>query len=330
MTVSPRDARAEAHARVRGVYDARVLEPSPPAVTEPPWLADDPVAVGERRGRQVVTPVTGADVTWDELAREDDDLRSWCADRWLGGWRRLPFPLDPEAFVSTRRTWHTLAEHVLAPVRHAANGKIGLRFTRSGFGTPYFRARNGVDEQARVEGTNLVVHRGETTQRKAITTVRRAATLAGIAPGAPVDLYAPTTELAPDTPLALDRQSVALLADWFGFAASVLEQLRAEASAEERRTTRVQLWPEHFDLSVELGDADAGGRGTFGASPGDDSHLEPYLYVTHWAPVAPDPFWNDATFGGASLSYADLAGAADQREAALAFLRRGRRRLARR
>lgn len=54
MTVSPRDPRAEAHARVRGVYDARVLEPSPPAVTEPLWLADDPVAVGERRGRPVV------------------------------------------------------------------------------------------------------------------------------------------------------------------------------------------------------------------------------------------------------------------------------------
>ena len=43
------------------------------------------------------------------------------------------------------------------------------------------------------------------------------------------------------------------------------------------------------------------GAGTFGASPGDDAHDEPYLYVTHWADVPPDPFWDDDAFAGASL-----------------------------
>ena len=38
------DARKEAFDRVGGRFDARVLEPSPPAVTVPPWFADDPVA----------------------------------------------------------------------------------------------------------------------------------------------------------------------------------------------------------------------------------------------------------------------------------------------
>jgi hypothetical protein len=38
--IAPRDARAEAQ-HVLGP-NARVLEPSPPAVTEPPWFADDP------------------------------------------------------------------------------------------------------------------------------------------------------------------------------------------------------------------------------------------------------------------------------------------------
>jgi hypothetical protein len=37
----------------------------------------------------------------------------------------------------------------------------------------------------------------------------------------------------------------------------------------------------------------------------------------------PGTFWNDGAFGGASLPYAALLAAADQRAAALAFFRRG-------
>jgi hypothetical protein len=89
----------------------------------------------------------------------------------------------------------------------------------------------------------------------------------------------------------------------------------------------VQLWPEHFDASVDLGDEAAGQRGTFGASPGDDRHPLPYLYVTHWADQPDDPYWNDAGFGGASLGYESLAGAPDPRAAAGAFFGQGRARL---
>ena len=38
------DPRREAFDRVGGRYDVRVLEPSPPAVNEAPWFADDPIA----------------------------------------------------------------------------------------------------------------------------------------------------------------------------------------------------------------------------------------------------------------------------------------------
>ena len=49
--------------------DPRVLEPSPPAVSEPPWFADDPVARGDLEpGRTVVFPVPTGDITWVELA----------------------------------------------------------------------------------------------------------------------------------------------------------------------------------------------------------------------------------------------------------------------
>ena len=323
------DPRAEARERVGGRYDVRVLEPSPPAVTEPPWFADDPVnprgkGTGTADGGPLVTPVSGiGDLTWDELARAEPDLARWCADRWLGAWRRLAPVPDPEALRQTRESWHALAEHVLAAARHRANGKIGLRFTRGGFGTPFF----GADEQVRVEGHELLVIRSGQITRAPITTLGAAGTLVGVEPGAPLELFTPTTQLARNAPLTVDHDAAALLGDWFGFACSVLEELRAGSpfghGAGSDDPSRVQLWPEHFDLSVDLGDADTGRRGTYGASPGDDAHSEPYLYVTHWVAQPADPYWNEITFDGASLSYAELVDEPDQRAAALEFFGRG-------
>jgi len=95
----------------------------------------------------------------------------------------------------------------------------------------------------------------------------------------------------------------------------------------------VQLWPEHFDIAVELGDAAAGARANFGASPGDAVHPEPYLYVAPWerariprAASGPDPYWNEDF--GASLPYSALRGPAGPCDIALAFFRTGRDRLA--
>jgi hypothetical protein len=327
--------RREAYDRLGGAYDTRVLEPSPPAVIVGPWFADDPVASDDRpaRGLPVVTPVTGGDTTWDALCAHDADLARWCSERWLGAWRPLPPVPDRARLVESRRGWHALAEHVLSPARHAANGKIGLRYTRGGFGTPFFVGAAG-DEQVRVEGARVVVDLGETARRAPITTVGAAAEFARCAAGAPsgapyeeggvTGVYEPTTPFTPDAPLALDPGATRFLAAWFGLAASVLEQLRAEAAPVDA-AARVQLWPEHFDLSVDSGDDEAGARGTFGLSPGDDDHEEPYAYVTHWTDVPPDPFWNDPTFGGASLPLRELIDAGDQRTVVLEFLRWGRR-----
>jgi len=315
--------RREASERVNGAYEVRVLEPAPPPVTDGPWFADDPAARGESpAGAPIVSPVTTGDVTWDELSRDDPELAGWCADRWLGAWRPLP-PLPPrDAFASTRAAWHTLAEHVLARARYDANGKVGLRYTRRGVGTPWFRDHDR-DAQVRIEGTNVVVHHDGETSSAPVTTVSAAAELAGVRPGAPDEVYTPVTALTPDAPLVLDSGSAEFLGAWFGFAASLLEELRAEADPADE-PSRVQLWPEHFDLSVDLGDEHAGRRGTFGASPGDDVDRDPYLYVTHWADVADDGYWNEGHFPGASLTVVTLATAPDQRTSALSFLRRGR------
>ena len=65
-------------------------------------------------------------------------------------------------------------------------------------------------------------------------------------------------------------------------------------------------------------------RGTYGASPGDDSHIEPYLYLAAWEKVdRSEPFWNDTAFNGASLSYRQLLKTDDPRSAALKFFQRG-------
>lgn len=314
--------RQEALDRVDGAYEVRVLEPSPPPVTESPWFADDPVARGDSAtGKPVVSPVTTGDLTWAELCRDDSQLAEWCAARWLGPYRRMTTPPDADVLARTRAAWHTLGEHVLAPARYAANGKIGLRFTRNGFGTPWFAGPEST--QLRIEGDNIVRGHLDASAQQLATSIASAAAFAMVEPGAPVEVYKPTTALDLDAPLAIDPAAATFLGNWFGFGASVLEELRAEATAVDA-PARVQLWPEHFDLSFDTGDDARAARGTFGASPGDAAHAEPYLYVTHWSDVPPNPFWNDEHFDGASLPFAGLVRADDQRSTALRFLRAGR------
>ena len=73
-----------------------------------------------------------------------------------------------------------------------------------------------------------------------------------------------------------------------------------------------------------MGDADAGGRATFGASPGDGGHDEPYLYVGAWGEVdRDDGYWNETAFNGASMTYEQLRAAADPIADALEFFRTG-------
>ena len=298
--------RAEAFERIGGRYEARVLEPSPPAVDSAPWYADDPVARGDvPAGRQVVSPVGTGDVRWDALARDDAELAEWCAERWLAAYRRLPEV--PRQLVATRLALHALAERVVSPARRQANTKIGLRYTRGGFGTPFY----GDDVQVRVTGTALIVQAAGEERRAPITTLDAAADHIG-RDALPDDL-----ELGGDT-LEVDPAAAAFLGEWYGFAASVLEELRAGASGEHE-PSRVQLWPEHFDLALELGAEDAGARAAYGLSPGDEVHPEPYAYVAPWVAPAPGELWQASAFNGAELPYAELLAASDQRSCVVDF-----------
>ena len=99
----------------------------------------------------------------------------------------------------------------------------------------------------------------------------------------------------------------------------MLEELRALAPASAA-PSRVQIWPEHFDAALELGAEDAGVRAAYGCSPGDETHPEPYLYVTPWTLPPGGELWNATVFTGAELPLAALLDADAQRSAALEFL----------
>ena len=257
--------RAEAEDKLGGDYEARVLEPSPPAVG-PPDYTDDPVAPGEvPEGRDLVSPVHNrGDLTWDEIATQERDLAPWCAERWLGAWKRLE-PL-PATFSETRVTLHKVAEAVVAPARKPEN-EISLRYTRGGFGTPFFE-QDGLDCQVRVGHGELIRQRG-------------------------------TEETTEPLPPEVDPVAASALGDFYGFACSVLEQLRADESDGD--PSLVLLWPEHFDIAIEAGSEPDGTRATYGISPGDADHPEPYAYVAPWtapAETGPSTFWNADGFTG--------------------------------
>jgi hypothetical protein len=298
--MNARNALLEARQVVGAGYDPGVLEPSPPAVVDGVWFADD--------------PASGGIFDWPGWVETHPEHEVWAADRWLAAYRRLE-PV-PATFEATRLVLHRLAVYVVSPARRRSNGKMGLRWTLGGFGTPFF----GADEQVRVSGTDLVRQRGPQTWVEPITSLARAG--AFVLDGPPDASGADGLDVPPlgdvHDDLAVDLDAVRSLADWYGFAWSVLEELRAEDSSTE--PSRVQLWPEHFDAAFDCLPPER--RATFGASPGDGFFPEPYLYVVSpWVESIPSSFWNATAFSGAVLSYRELLNTAGQRTTALEFFR---------
>ncbi len=301
---------------------AYVLEPSPPAVGEPPFFADDPATHDPARAdaATIVTPTTAGDMTWDELVASKPELAEFAADHWLGA--RRPLPAVPVGYPAARDGFHRLGYSVIAEARRRSNTKFGLRYTHGGFGTPFF----GDDQQVRVEGATIVVQSADSSDTAPITSISAAAAFVGVEPTT-IAAEHDSPELGDvDEDLGATEETGQFLGEWFGFSWAVIEELRLTEGAVD--VERTQLWPGHFDAATAMGDVEAGRRATFGMSPGDATHDEPYIYVAAWGDVdRSDGYWNETTFNGASLTYSDLRGADDEYVAALEFVRGGYERL---
>jgi len=192
-------------------------------------------------------------------------------------------PLPPD-FQATVRALHQVAEEVLAPARKPDN-EIALEPTPGGFGTPEFEWE-GSRHRVRVEGAELVREVDGAAAR---------------------------------SPLDVDPAAAAALARWFAFGAATLERLAAAAGPADEPAAPI-LWPEHFDVAIELGSEAGGRRATYGFSPGDEQHPRPYAYVGPWTPQPAGALWNATGFAGAELGYAELQASDDPGAAAFEFL----------
>jgi hypothetical protein len=213
----------------------------------------------------------------------------------------------PDSFSTTVASLHRVAEQIVAPARKPDN-EIALEATPGGFGTPFFE-HGGIRHQVRVEGIELVHAEAESERRAPLESLAVAAQA--------------VAELLPDAglgnePLAVDPASARSLAEWYAFGAAILTRLLATATTADAATP-VRLWPEHFDIAIELGAEDAGARANYGASPGDADHPEPYLYVGPWTDEVEGALWRASGFKGAEMAYSELLTAEDPEASALDF-----------
>jgi hypothetical protein len=217
----------------------------------------------------------------------------------------------PDSFGSTREALHRVAEEAVAPARKPHN-EIALRQTPGGFGTPEFEFE-GERIQVRVEIADIVLERGDHAIRAPLTSLADAGALLGaklLPDGLPTD----------SSPLDIDPGAAAVLADFYELASRALTGFRSSLP-EGADASDINLWPEHFDIAFEAGAEEAGQRANYGASPGDDEHEQPYLYVGPWKAEVEGELWNATGFTGAELGYSELLDAEDAERVAVDFFR---------
>ena len=222
----------------------------------------------------------------------------------------------------TRRGLHQIAVHVMARRRSDVTGRFGLRPSPGGLATPAFGDGDEL-EVVRTSGRFLVLERGGDVRVAPITTLAAAAELVGVDLSAPLSVGADTPAQVPvDDPLAIDHGDAGVLAAWWAFGRTVIDEVMATDPVPESPTVQ-QVWPEHFDLGCSVG-CD-GTRLNLGASPGDGYEPTPYLYVGPWSSERPGApaYWN-APFGAVlRLSQIDHLTPAERRSHAVAFFTRG-------
>jgi hypothetical protein len=171
-------------------------------------------------------------------------------------------------YEQTRRSWHGLAELVLAGPQHRQSGTIRLRIVDGGFATvkdPHLSVVGDRVGDVAVEG---------------LTFAEVAARL-GVDVGAPEGVYGDGSGVQADERIAVP--DAAALGAAFNRADAGLRAFAPDQTPV--------LWPEHFDVGIGVGECN------YGVSLGDATIDEPYAYVGPWTPRT-GPFWT-ASFGAA-------------------------------
>ena len=171
-------------------------------------------------------------------------------------------------YEQTRRSWHGLAELVLAGPQHRRSGTIRLRIVEGGFATVK-------DPQLSVAGDKV----GDVAVDG--LTFAEVAERLGVDVGAPKGVYGDGSGVQAD-----ERINVPDAAELGAAFNRGDKALRAFAPDQ----TPV-LWPEHFDVGITVGECN------YGVSLGDGTIDEPYAYVGPWTPRT-GPFWTES-FGAA-------------------------------
>ena len=238
-----------------------------------------------------------------------------------------------DSFPATRLAVHRVAAYVVSPARRQAMGRMGLRAAPGGLATPTFAGPEGMTTVG-VAGVDLVVHSEAGHRHQRLSTLAAAGSFVGIEPDVAWAAELDIPEPGPlDADLAVDPDDAAALAAWFRFGWEILEALSMDGGSDH--ASEPQLWPEHFDPAIEIGDPAGTTRASYGFSPGDVSadatagpEPLPYLYVAPWYPdeKPASDFWSAGRM--AVLRYADLVTEADPAAAAHAFLVEGRSLLA--
>jgi hypothetical protein len=183
--------------------------------------------------------------------------RNPAARAWETRWRERSPRTAPRPLPADGR--------LVAPRRRAVGGagaqarhEIALEVTPGGFGTPEFEF-GAARQRVRVEGVELVREVDGDERRAPLTTLAAASSLLG-------DLLPADPEPGEER-LGVDPAAAAALAGWYRFGEEVLLALAATAAPADEASAPT-LWPEHFDVAIELGAEDSGERATFGFSPG--------------------------------------------------------------
>ena len=241
----------------------------------------------------------------------------------------------PDEWPTQRETLRRLATHVLAQAQAIETGHVALMPIPGGFGTPQFGEQR---RRVRLVGGSLWLEAASapdsdgdgtiattSVHMVAGSTLRSLCNAIGFEPSADFSVGHDTPPLGdPDEMLMVDSDTTTVLGDWFHLGQRAVDL--TVASFPDPQATVARLWPEHFDVGLDLAVEPRGKPGVrtnIGAAAGDDVHQEPYLYVAPWGPERPGPaeFWN-APFG-ATLGFSDLDAAENPLTTAAEFLLHG-------